>query len=308
MLLVLLPGYALSFPAYDFTFFKTTDETLTSFNRNNVGIDITGYGFVGKEASSGIYLRIGIQTPLKTLIQMKDELLTDLFSSGDTSKTDTSLPGTDDTLPSPTTDNSVPVGRTDTPVGTENTDTSIISETTESRSEIYSAAEEKELNSTSTTEWRFLFSIGPAFRKIMTQSALVYAGLGVTLETQYVNIFTTSTGEIFSSFFARGSLDLDMGFRVGLEHSRTTIRIGVHSITNIAGFYSYEMYNTGNRGERKLYYDIYGYIAGKDGIMGATTGWGYIRLATTFTEKNTEKYNYSNRTTKVGCGVVEYTE
>ena len=303
--LFLLPSYALSFPAYDFTFYKTTDETLTSFNRNNVGIDVTGYGFVGNEATRGIYLRIGIQTPLKTLLKMKDDFLSSLFSTGTDTKTGTLSAQENTPLSANETSQS---GAESTELPSSSSDETIISEKTETKSELYGASDENEVNTTSTTEWRFLLSLGPAFRKTMTQNALMYAGLGVTVETEYTNIFTSSNGDLFSSFFARASIDLDMGFRVGLEYSRTTIRIGVHTITNILGFYSYEMYNTGNSSERKLYYDLYGYIAGRDGIMGATTGWGYIRLATTFTDKSTKKYNYSNRTVITGGGVVEYIE
>ncbi len=329
MSLLLLPSYALSFPAYDFTFYKTTDETLTSFNRNNVGIDVTGYGFVGEEATTGIYLRIGIQTPLKTLIKMKDDFLSGLFKtkttkteengtsvSPDTTIPDTAVPNTavpDTAVPNtavPDTavpDTAVPDGPEDTtPEDSASTPDTIISEKTEEDGSLYSASDGKRVNTTSSTEWRFLFSIGPAFRRIMTKDALVYAGLGVTVETQFKNIFTSSTGDIFSSFFARGSVDLDMGFRVGLSRSRTTIRIGFHAITNIIGFYSYEVYNTQKSRDRNPRWDIYGYIAGKDGIMGATTGWGYIRLATTFTERRTKKYSYSNRTAKTGGGAVVY--
>ena len=343
MSLLLLPSYALSFPAYDFTFYKTTDETLTSFNRNNVGLDVTGYGFVGEESAWGIYLRIGIQTPLKTLIKMKDDFLSGLFTNSkttkteetetavspeeyspdayDTSSSETTVPDTA-AMETPVSGTSVPgtsapddatdVTQNETPQsGTSSSDSSsetIISEKTEDKSSLYSASDGSGINTTSTTEWRFLFSLGPALRRIMTQDALVYAGLGVTVETQYKNIFTSSSGDIFSSFFARGSVDLDMGFRVGLEGRRTTIRIGVHAITNIIGFYSYEMYNTQKSGDRNPHWDIYGYIAGRDGIMGATTGWGYIRLATTFTERHTKKYNYSNRTPKTGGGAVVYVE
>ncbi len=346
------------FPAYDFTFYKTSDETLTSFNKNNIGIDVTGYGFVGTESTRGIYLRIGIQTPFSTLIKLKDSI----FKASSITSTATNT--TDITLDNITVENTTGTGTTGTgttgtgttgtgttgtgttgtgttgtgttgtgttgtgTTGTENSDaeattegtgsskdgettteqsgdTSILPSTSDSEDD--SSSEKKKSTLSDTTQWKFLFSMGPAWRSTMGDNAIVYGGLGFTVTTEFKNSFNEDGSAYTSNFYAMLSLDIDAGFRVGLKYSRTTIRIGVHAITNLIGFNDNRSYAE-NGGESVKNIDFYGYIAGKNGIMGTTHGQGYIRLATTFTEKKRNVYNYSNRTSIVGRGTLTKSE
>ena len=97
---------------------------------------------------------------------------------------------------------------------------------------------------------------------------------------------------------------MDAGFRIGLTGSSTTIRIGVHFMTNLIGYSSLKVYDK-DRIVISTENSIYGYIAGKKGVASATTGRGYIRLAKTINEKIKVKYNYSNTTSRTGGGEVE---
>lgn len=73
LFLLLIPHlfYGAIFPGYDFTFFETvSSDSLMSLEGDYLGLDYTGYGFIGEEARTGIYLRIGIQAPYSSLISI----------------------------------------------------------------------------------------------------------------------------------------------------------------------------------------------------------------------------------------------
>ena len=67
MLFLPLSLYAAVLPGYDFTFFKTITDSLMAADSEKLGIDLTGYGFIGSTITSGIYLRFGIQSPYTTI-------------------------------------------------------------------------------------------------------------------------------------------------------------------------------------------------------------------------------------------------
>ncbi|MGN0907848.1 MAG: hypothetical protein ACI4NM_11940, partial [Bullifex sp.] len=52
---------------YDFTFYKTVSESLQISSKEKIGFDYTGFGFLGENRKDGIFLRIGIQAPYKSL-------------------------------------------------------------------------------------------------------------------------------------------------------------------------------------------------------------------------------------------------
>ena len=73
LLLLLIPNlfYGAIFPGYDFTFFETvSSDSLMSLEGDYLGLDYTGYGFIGRESRTGIYLRIGIQAPYSSLLSI----------------------------------------------------------------------------------------------------------------------------------------------------------------------------------------------------------------------------------------------
>ncbi len=274
-------------PSYDFTFYTTADETLTSFTKENVGIDVTGYGFVGKTATRGIYLRIGIQTPFETLVKLKDSLLSAINGKDTAGKKDD---GTTIITPQASV------------LAFDSTETSHIEMETPSSADDTKSVKKKDV--IDPTEWKFLLTLGPAWRNMMDSNAMVYTGLGLSVSTDYINDFTYENGDYYSSFFAVLGTDMDAGFRIGLAGSSTTIRIGVHFMTNLIGYSSLKVYDK-DRIVISTENSIYGYIAGKKGVASATTGRGYIRLAKTINEKIKVKYNYSNTTSRIGGGSVE---
>ncbi len=322
------------FPSYDFTFYGTSDETLSSFTKENVGIDITGYGFIGTTSEMGIYLRFGIQTPVLTLIKIKD----DMFSKKD-DKTEESVikKDTKDTTNS-TTSVTPTVEQKEENISTSNKraiDPSTLSIRKKTESSIDSSVaspdssltdesstvepidsigtvssdvttiETKKQDDITKTEWKLLFTIGPAYRKMMGPNAMVYLGLGASIQTQYLKEFSPNNGNYYSTTFAILGTDLDTGFRVSLLNSRTTVRIGAHFISEVLGVRKTSLFSS-NKTEIDTNYDLYGYIAGKKGLIGSLYARGYIRLATTISEKTRDIYNYSNKTSTIGNGVIEH--
>ena len=67
------PLYAAVFPGYDFTFFRTITDSLMVNTDKQFGIDYTGYGFVGSDMNTGIYMRIGLQAPFSSLSALFDD-------------------------------------------------------------------------------------------------------------------------------------------------------------------------------------------------------------------------------------------
>ena len=66
-----LPSIAM-LPGYDFTFFKTINDSLMVNTDKQFGIDYTGYGFIGHGMNTGIYLRLGLQAPFSSLASLFD--------------------------------------------------------------------------------------------------------------------------------------------------------------------------------------------------------------------------------------------
>ncbi len=61
------------FSGYDFTFFKSVSNSIAVMDSEKVGLDYTGYGFLG-DMTSGIFLRLGLQSPYTTLLAAFDSL------------------------------------------------------------------------------------------------------------------------------------------------------------------------------------------------------------------------------------------
>ena len=76
LLLILLPSalFCAMFPGYDFTFFETVSEDSLQINTDDTfGLDYTGYGFIGSDMTTGIYLRLGIQAPYSSILSVFDD-------------------------------------------------------------------------------------------------------------------------------------------------------------------------------------------------------------------------------------------
>ena len=61
------------FPGFDITFFKTITDSLMVNDDERFGIDYTGYGFIGNDMETGIYLRLGLQAPYSSLSSLFDD-------------------------------------------------------------------------------------------------------------------------------------------------------------------------------------------------------------------------------------------
>ncbi len=283
LLLSLLSFFIMAdaFPSYDFTFYESKDNSLTSLNKENIGIDITGYGFMGKTTTKGLYLRIGIQTPFSTLIQLRDSIINDI-NERNSEKESESYNKKVTTITAP---------------GAQ------IKE--DSNYLVDKNKKNRDIEKMQDAEWKTLLTIGPAFRSLMGKNATVYCGLGLNGQSTYIRKYSPEKKESHSSLFVIMGLDIDAGFRVSLENSKTTIRIGVHFLSDIIGINKTTIISA-NTQNYSTYYDFYGYAMGKNGILTETSGCGYIRLALTINNKERISYTYSNKTRQVGNGEIIY--
>ena len=55
------------FSNYDFTFYKTVSESLAIQDSSSLGLDYTGFGFIGESRTNGLFVRLGFQVPYSTL-------------------------------------------------------------------------------------------------------------------------------------------------------------------------------------------------------------------------------------------------
>ena len=153
------------FPGYDFTFFETvSSDSLSSKEEDNVGLDYTGYGFIGGEMRTGIYMRLGFQAPYSSLIAMFTDFHQDT---------------------------------------------------------------EEDIQENLEKSFRFSGSAGPAFRKLISEDAIWYMGLGASYGLDYKDRQISPTGTRTTLFDMDFGFDFDIGVRLDATKT-TTVRIGVH--------------------------------------------------------------------------------
>ena len=58
------------FSNYDFTFYETVSQSLAIMDSSTIGLDYTGFGFVGEKNTNGLFVRLGFQMPYTTLINI----------------------------------------------------------------------------------------------------------------------------------------------------------------------------------------------------------------------------------------------
>lgn len=54
--------------SYDFTIYKTADNSVMGVSGDKLGLDVTGYFFFGSNSTNGGYFRFGVQTPFDTIL------------------------------------------------------------------------------------------------------------------------------------------------------------------------------------------------------------------------------------------------
>lgn len=193
--LLLASSFAGKFGKYDITFYKTVDDSIAIMNMERLGFDYTGYGYLGEDMTTGIYMRFGMQAPYSTLFS----LFTPINSQASDSSSDVDS--------STSSDSSTLI---------EGSSISMDDATTSSKNE---------------REFAFSFTIGPAFRHFISESVMWYMGMGVSgMITQ--NVSSKSDDTLTTSFSLKLGSDLDSGFRLDLAE-RSSLRLGVHITTGL---------------------------------------------------------------------------
>lgn len=352
--------------AYDLTIYRTVDNSVMGVKENKLGLDITGYMFVGESAQNGLYFRLGVQTPFDTILgylNLFNEKLdaqekienTDIKEEGkknedkevestikDSNNTipdsslsldETSVPPIEDLpLPdiekeafspdssildntSPSIDDvTIPVDK-DKENTLENEETIEKEESGDQKQEISVGEGNTSVDTSQTTvvkgsttkntfnkEWRLLFTFGPAKRRFMGESAIVYLGYGLSGDIGHKFEVEKDTKYTVVSSYAVVGADLDFGMRYNLK-ANTSIRVGVHFTASLIGVKSKNILNTK---EENIYnnIDIYGYSLSERGIFETLSGKGYMMLATALGFNKKTTYNYSNTTKTIGGGTI----
>lgn len=282
------------FEKYDFTFYKTVDDSVAIMNEERFGIDYTGYGFLGSNMTTGLYIRFGIQTPYSTLISIFDR---QKENSSD-KETNPILPDEPEpTMPDPNPDidtnskeNAILVSPRE--ISPRNNDSSDIDGDKPSIDDGQKIEKEK--------EFIFSFTIGPAFRHFISESVIWYMGMGITSIIKDTTSSSIADSGMLTSLEIKLGTDFDMGFRLDLKED-TSLRIGVHITTDLLTYSSQSIsggtppsHSTTN----KLSADIFTSVGEKS----STKANGYIGLAHVFKPKDVSHYRYSNKTAKLGGG------
>ncbi len=283
LLILLLAPIAINasalFPGYDFTFFKSIEDTLAVMNNERFGFDYSGYGYVGENMTTGVYLRIGVQMPYAIFIQRN----TNEESSDKGTETDTSTTTTPDTT-------------------TEDEDSLSTTLALDSDAKDESSSEAtKESNKNKSLDYKFALSIGPAFRKFIGDQAQWYMGIGFTTAIEGIN----SGSELVSTtqLNIKIGAEFDMGFRIdAAKKKNTSLRIGIYGKVDLLTFTSISKTSKeSSTTEMKLIADIFTTIGDKR----PTHTVGYVSLGHTFKSSEEEiRYRYSTKYRALNKGTV----
>ena len=268
------------FPDYDFTFFKSIEDTLAVLNNERFGFDYSGYGFVGENMTSGIYIRIGVQMPYSIFFSSSSNENKDTEGKKDNDET---IAPPSDTILEQTSDEAI---------------TANVALEEDIKDQTNSGADGK-VAKIKTYDYKFAISLGPSFRRFIGNQALWYMGIGLTATTEGR---TTGSGSVStSSLDVRISSEFDIGFRIDASKKNTSLRIGVYGSLDLISFSSVSTVSQESSStEMALKADIFTPLGEKS----AFSAVGYISLGHTF--KNTKddvRYIYSNKTRTLGKGV-----
>lgn len=278
--ILILPSYSGKFGKYDFTFYKTVDDSIAIMNMERLGFDYTGYGYIGENMTTGLYIRFGMQAPYSTLFSLFEPVASNSSSdsSHDSTDQDTSM------------DSSSTLSSSDS-------SSSIIASTGSASDSSSTTTDDSTKTVKYDREFAFSFTIGPAFRHFISNSVMWYMGMGVS-GTITQNVATSSSNAIVTSFALKFGTDLDSGFRLDLAE-RTSLRLGVHITTGLLTYTNSTVTSSsGSETTNSLAADIFT----KVGEESSTKFAGYIGLGHVFKPNAVEKYTYSNKTRKLGGG------
>ena len=262
--IIAIPIYSGVFPAYDFTLYKTVQDSIAIINGERFGFDFSGYGYLGDSMTSGIYLRLGIQTPYKTILDIVGKSLS-LLSSG--------------------------MGEElIAPLEPENSD----------------ALNAEDINKDylqrirMNKDYKVSFTIGPSFRKFISDKAVWYGGFGLASTIENTTKDTDNKAILLNDFEVKMALDFDSGFRVDLQ-KRFSMRIGANMNIGLFTYGSTSSYlEDGTRVDFENYFnaDMFPPIGERKNMQCI----GYVSLATTFKPRIVEKYSYIISSTELGQG------
>lgn len=281
------------FSGYDFTFFPTVSDSLMSTEGDNLGVDYTGYGFIGQESKTGIYLRIGLQAPYSSLIS--------IFSPPDMVAVPAPEPGGDgDSLPSTDTpgtglpDSTLPAEPVipDTPSSGTGNQPGQGDGGGSSAPDIDEDPEDIEENL--ERSFTVSFNIGPAFRKFIGDEAMWYFGLGMAFRLDYNDMSSSETQIQRTTMNMDFGFDADMGIRIDVA-GQTTLRIGVHAQYT---FFSLQIASSTPRSNEaglmnNTSITMVPNLFLREGEMEPLSAQGYISLGHTFRPADNEiRYRY----------------
>ncbi len=328
---------ASTFGEYDFTFYKTIDDSVAIMNDERFGFDYTGYGFIGSSMTSGIYIRMGIQTPYTTLLSLFEK--SDSDSKDQEAKPDDKpqdntiqIPSTgNDSVSKPNVDSLVeqntksdfsftpqqtPTLGTETGKDqnstesdkTQNTipvpDTSLGQNKDQtSTPDVENNPAVEEIKARQDREFIFSLTIGPAFRHFISDRVMWYMGLGITSIAKNVTSSDTVSNGTIATLEIKLGTDMDTGFRIDLGKKNTSLRIGVHMTTDLLTYSSSSL--SGGKLEKPIFSNsLSANVFTPIGEKSATDITGYIGLGHVFKPSDVIRYRYSNSTPILGGGTL----
>ena len=259
-----------------------------------MGFDYTGYGFLGEDMTTGLYMRIGMQVPYSTLFSLFEN------TDNNSSDSDVSVSIVSDASSSEVGSSvDMSVGSNSTSTVALSSDSSVLAS---GNTTTQTAVDKESVTTKYKKEFIFSFTIGPAFRHFISDKVIWYMGMGVTgiIKSNTSNV--TGGGGILTSLEAKLGTDLDMGFRVDLA-SKTSLRAGVHITTGLIT-YTNSSVSGGGATTSSMTQSLTADIFTKIGEKTSTDAAGYIGVAHVFKSNDVVKYRYSNKTNKLGGGTL----
>lgn len=80
LFLINFAAYPAIFDGYDFSFFESVAESIAVSDEERIGLDYTGYGYLG-DMTTGIFLRLGFEAPYSTLLNTFEDIVDSLSSN-----------------------------------------------------------------------------------------------------------------------------------------------------------------------------------------------------------------------------------
>ncbi len=271
ILLVAISSFSCAFasddyPVYDFTFYNSVQNSIATINEERFGIDYSGYGYLGDHMTMGIYLRFGIQTPYKTILDIIGELYDQMWYERKlTDKGDREFILDDQLMQ----ENEQPEINEEATIGMEDK---------------------------LPKDYRISLTLGPAFRKFISDEAIWYAGTGLMASFENKTSKTDNNALLVNNFDIKIAFDLDTGFRLDLA-KRTTMRLGVNAVMDILSYSSTSHHLPDGKNvslEQGITVDVF--QSSRFSVI------GYISLATTFKPRKVVTHSYVTRSRELGEG------